>query len=130
VQGAVRQKTRRVIVDHVKVAWGAVWIWMIWKRSKIVAYWLDARPGRIAAFGEVPVEAQINRVDIVRSGLWVRIGNYAGGRGFGRALALAPEESGAKGEHGVGCARAAHYALMEVFADGVLCRERLQNGGA
>src|SRR5215470_13948924 len=107
----------------------AVRTWMIGKRSKIVADRLDARLSGIAAFGEVSVEAQVHRVNIVRSGLRIRIGNNAGGRGCRIAFTIAPEDGVAKAEHYVVCAGAAHYGLMEVIAHGVLIRKALQNRG-
>src|SRR5579859_6638100 len=92
IDGAIRQKSGRVVVNHVEVAGSAARRWMVWKRRKIIANRLDAGLSGVATFGEVDIKSQVDSVDVVCSGLWLGIGNDRDRRSRGSALAVAPED--------------------------------------
>src|SRR5580700_7768669 len=65
VYGAVGQKARVVVVDHVKVIGLAVRFWIVRQRFQVIPDWLDSWLVRVGALGEIAVEIDVHRVLVV-----------------------------------------------------------------
>ena len=117
----VGQEARIGVVDHVVVAFGAIWFGPIGKRFEVADNRGDTRLREVRTIGEIVVGRVL--VGGARDG--IRIRDLAGRRHDRIAVAIAPESRIAGAQHEVVGPCAATEGLMEVVAETEAVGQRL-----